>query len=80
MRRRRTKPVPTYQAENTQAADIILADPARYGGVLLEWAELWRKKSAATEKVALNGRSPRRVTPAIESERNNSEQHQLFPS
>ena len=83
MRARRTKPQAAYDQENTEAAAIILADPARYPGALQEWAALWRKKNAAAQKVVLESRSATRITPAIGIQKgtsNNGEQHQLFPA
>jgi hypothetical protein len=33
-----------FDAQNQQAAAIIVADPARYGPALVEWARLWMSR------------------------------------
>jgi hypothetical protein len=35
-----------FDAQNREAARIILEDPQRYGGVMLEWALLLREGAA----------------------------------
>ena len=45
--RRRSKTADEYERENSEAAAIIAADPDRYAGPLLQWAEMWRKKRGA---------------------------------
>lgn len=32
-----------YDQQNREAAEIILADPERYAGICLEWAQLWHR-------------------------------------
>jgi hypothetical protein len=38
--RRREQKAAAYEADNRQAAEIILADPERYAGLPLMWAEI----------------------------------------
>ena len=33
-----------YDRQNREAAAIILANPQRYAGLPLEWAQLWNKR------------------------------------
>lgn len=33
-----------YDAHNYEAARVILSDPERYAGAVLEWAVMWRER------------------------------------
>jgi hypothetical protein len=51
--------VRVYESGNLQAAEIILRNPARYQGLMVEWAEMVtarRKKSAVAEEEWLSER------------------------
>ncbi|HKD45176.1 MAG TPA: hypothetical protein VKD24_05920 [Candidatus Angelobacter sp.] len=56
-----------FDADNRRAAEIILADPEKYAGLPLIWAELWMKNhpqaSAAEEEAQRKaaGREPASV-------------------
>ena len=46
-----------YNRDNTEAARTILADPAKYDGLLLIWAELWTapRNRAKEARIGLDG-------------------------
>jgi hypothetical protein len=39
-----------FDRDNAEAAAIILADPERYDGALLEWARLWMSRHEREQK------------------------------
>jgi hypothetical protein len=41
------------QQDNAQAAMVILADPRRYDGLPLAWAELWMKHALERKQKAI---------------------------
>jgi hypothetical protein len=49
--------MPVYTGQNRSAAAVILANPQRYGGALLEWARLVMGKRDGAESFRLTAPS-----------------------